>query len=79
MVSKNKSKPSPDPIPDDFGTWEAAADFWDTHDLTDYEDSEKSVPNVQINFARYHFRVDAGLAQRLHEKSVNVESRQRHW
>jgi hypothetical protein len=67
MATKNKSKPRPNPIPDDFGTWEAAADFWDTHDLTDYEKTEIDVPDVQIGFVRHHFRVDAGLAQRLHE------------
>jgi hypothetical protein len=27
-----------DPIPDEFASIEEAAEFWDTHDLTDYED-----------------------------------------
>jgi hypothetical protein len=25
-----------DPIPDDFVSYEEAAKFWDTHDITDY-------------------------------------------
>ncbi|MGH7453890.1 MAG: CopG family antitoxin [bacterium] len=54
-------------MPDDFGSWEAAADFWDTHDLTDYEDTERDVPDVQINLVPHHFRVDAVIAQRLHQ------------
>jgi hypothetical protein len=27
-----------DPIPEQFATIEAAGDFWDEHDLADYED-----------------------------------------
>lgn len=33
-----KNKPPRDPIPDEFATFEELADFWDTHDLTDYAD-----------------------------------------
>jgi len=33
-----QDKPPLDPIPDEFDTFEELADFWDTHDLTDYAD-----------------------------------------
>jgi len=66
-MAKNKNKLNRDPLPDDFGSWEAAAEFWDTHDLTDYEDTERDVPDVQINLVPQHFRVDAAIAQRLHQ------------
>ena len=83
MVKTNKQKPKRDPLPDDFGSYEAAAEFWDTHDLTDYEDSEREVPNVQINLVRRHFRVDAEIAQRLHavarERGVSSETLANLW
>ena len=43
MVKTNKRKTKRDPLPDGFGSYEAAAEFGDTHDLTDYEDSERVV------------------------------------
>ena len=83
MVKANKRTPKRDPLPYDFGTYEAAAEFWDTHDLTDYEDSERDVPNVQINLVRRHFRVDAEIAQRLHavarERGVSSETLANLW
>jgi len=33
-----KSKQKRDPLPETFTTLEELADFWDTHDLTDYEE-----------------------------------------
>jgi len=33
MNDKNKAI---DPIPEEFASYEEAADFWDTHDTTDY-------------------------------------------
>jgi hypothetical protein len=35
-MAKNKHKQ--DPIPENFDTFEELADFWDNHDLTDYEE-----------------------------------------
>ncbi|MFP4394319.1 MAG: CopG family antitoxin [Anaerolineales bacterium] len=32
-----------DPIPDEFESIEAAAEFWDTHSLADYEDQLQEV------------------------------------
>ena len=32
-----------DPIPEEFATYEEAAEFWDTHDLTDYLDQTVEV------------------------------------
>lgn len=57
----NKRTPKRDPLPDDFGSYEAAAEFWDTHDLTDYEDSERDVANVQINLVRRYQPVKSNL------------------
>ncbi len=33
-----ENKPLRDPLPEIFNTFEEMADFWDTHDITDYEE-----------------------------------------
>lgn len=32
-----------DPIPDEFASYEAAAEFWDAHDTTDYPEAFREV------------------------------------
>ena len=32
-----------DPIPEEFASYEEAAEFWDTHDTTDYPDAFRTV------------------------------------
>ena len=34
-----------DPIPDEFSSYEEAAEFWDTHDTTDYPDAFEDQPS----------------------------------
>ncbi len=45
MDSSHKRR---DSVPAEFQTFEEAAEFWGTHDLTDYEDVWKEV-NLQVN------------------------------
>lgn len=33
-----ENKTTKDPLPETFATFEEMADFWDTHDVTDYEE-----------------------------------------
>jgi len=40
MTEQNKTPR--EPIPEEFETFEELADFWDTHDLTDYADPAPS-------------------------------------
>lgn len=42
-MAKNKLTSKPEPIPEKFESFEALADFWDSHDLTDYEDELEEV------------------------------------
>lgn len=35
-----------DPIPDEFSSYEEAAEFWDSHDLTDFEADLEEVPEL---------------------------------
>lgn len=38
-----------DPIPEEFASYEEAAEFWDTHDTTDYPESFETV-SVEAEF-----------------------------
>ena len=70
MNAKSKLR---DPIPEEFESIEAAADFWDTHDLSDYWDQTSEV----------HFEVDLDrrvilvpLEQNVAHQLANVARRQ---
>ncbi len=48
-----------DPLPDEFSSYEEAAEFWDTHDTTDYPDAFAEEPvEVHAAFQRRHFEVE---------------------
>ena len=46
-----------DPIPDKFSTYEEAAEFWDTHDTTDYPDAFRTV-EVKSELRQRHCEVE---------------------
>lgn len=46
-----------DPIPDEFSTYEEAAEFWDTHDTTDYPDAFHIV-EVKSELRQRHCEVE---------------------
>lgn len=46
-----------DPIPDEFASYEEAAEFWGTHDTTDYPEVFQAV-NVQAELRRRHYEVE---------------------
>jgi len=43
-----------DPIPEEFASYEEAAEFWDTHDTTDYPDAFRTVDAVAEFKGRHH-------------------------
>lgn len=47
---KDKNQPI-EPIPDEFTSYEAAAEFWDTHDTTDYLENFETV-SVEVTELR---------------------------
>ncbi len=48
-----------DPIPDEFASYEEAAEFWDTHDTTDYRDAFEAQPvELRVDITRRHFEVE---------------------
>ena len=46
-----------DPIPEEFASYEEAAEFWDTHDTTDYPDSFETV-SVEAEFKQRRYEVE---------------------
>jgi hypothetical protein len=75
---KNKTSKFRDEIPENFESYEAAAEFWDSHDVSDYLDLTEEVPNVQIKLRRKHFKIEpditAKLSQKAREKGISTET-----
>lgn len=53
---KNKRKKI-ESVPAEFASYEEAAEFWDTHDTTDYPDIFKTV-EVQTELRKKHYEVE---------------------
>jgi len=47
-----------DPIPEKFSSYEEAAEFWDTHDTTDYPDAFQTVTVEETEFRQRHYEVE---------------------
>ncbi len=54
MESKRKKV---EPIPEEFTSYEEAAEFWDTHDTTDYPDIFQTV-DTQTELRKRHYEVE---------------------
>ena len=46
-----------DPLPDEFGSLEEAAEFWDTHSSSDYEEFLEPV-DFDVDTQRCHFEIE---------------------
>lgn len=46
-----------DALPDDFGSEEAAAEFWDSHSVTDYEEFLEPA-TLEMDVKRHHFEIE---------------------
>ncbi len=46
-----------DPLPEEFGSEQEAAEFWDTHSITDYEESLEPV-ELDADIQRRHFEIE---------------------
>ncbi len=59
-----------DPLPEEFASYEEAAEFWDTHDTTDYLDSfETVVIEAELKRRRYEVEIDEELMKALTEQA----------
>jgi len=76
MNDKNKKI---DEIPEEFASYEEAAEFWDNHDTTDYlGDFETVEAEVELKRRRYEVEIDAdlipALTEQAHKRGVAVKS-----
>ncbi len=63
MKSKSRKR---SPLPEVFSSPEAAADFWDTHDTTDYPAAFTTVKaDIKIESRRFEIEVDEDVARLL--------------
>lgn len=46
-----------DPLPDEFKSEDEAAEFWDTHSITDYEEFLEPV-GLEVHLKRRHFEIE---------------------
>ena len=57
-------------IPEEFETYEEAAEFWETHDSTDYEDVMEEVEiRVDLTKRRYLIELNKNSAELLRENA----------
>lgn len=62
-----------DPIPEEFDSYEAAADFWDTHDTTDYPDAFETVEvEAELRRRRYEIEIEEDLIVILRERAQEL-------
>ncbi|MBI1743568.1 hypothetical protein HYR54_10955 [Candidatus Acetothermia bacterium] len=59
-----------EPIPDEFDSYEEAAEFWDNHNTTDYPDAFQPVKAI-TEFRRRHYEIeiDEDVAKVLHTRA----------
>ena len=68
-----------DPIPKHFKSIQEAAEFWDSHDLADYEDLTREVHfDVDIQRRVFLTALEPGLAKKLtaysHKQGISTET-----
>ena len=73
-----KNKKITDPIPDNFASKEQAAEFWESHSLSDYWDQTSEV-DIEVSAPRHQWiPLAANLAQKVaeyaREEGVSVET-----
>jgi len=57
-----------DPLPEEFASYDEAAEFWDTHDTTDYPDAFETVAVAsELKRRRYEVEIDEELMSVLAE------------
>ncbi|MDQ3802100.1 MAG: BrnA antitoxin family protein [Acidobacteriota bacterium] len=66
-------------IPEEFASYEEAADFWDNHDTTNYADEFETVDaEVELKRRRYEIEIDAdlipALTEQAHQRGIAVKS-----
>jgi len=64
--SKTKAAKKPDALPEHFASLEEAAEFWDTHDSTHYEEFMRDAEcEVDITSRQYLISLDGDLFRKV--------------
>lgn len=59
-----------DPIPEEFASYEEAAEFWDTHNPENYPDAFRTVKaTIELRKRRYEIEIDEDVAKQLRAKA----------
>jgi hypothetical protein len=59
-----------DPIPEEFASYEEAAEFWDTHDTTDYPDAFRTVMvTTEFRGRRYEIELEPDVVKALRTRA----------
>ncbi len=63
-----------DPIPEEFASYEEAAEFWETHDSTDYPDAFQTVKDVVVELRkrRYEIEIDEDVFAMLCQRAQDT-------
>ena len=62
-----------DPIPDEFSSLDEAAEFWDTHDTTDYLDESRPAKVVsEFRGRRYEIEIEPSVAKALRQRARQI-------
>ncbi len=66
----NDRKKPIEPIPEEFATYEEAAEFWDTHDTTDYPEAFQTVElQAELRERHYEIEIDEDIIKVLRERA----------
>jgi predicted phosphatase len=65
-----RKRKSAEPIPEEFETFEQAAEFWDTHDTTQYPEAFRTVKMVgQLRHRRFEIPLAPDVAETLRKRA----------
>ena len=58
------------PIPEEFASYEEAAEFWDAHDTTDYPSAFRTIEvSSELRQRRYEIEIDADVIKKLRSQA----------
>jgi hypothetical protein len=67
---KNRKKKAVDPIPEEFSSYEEAAEFWDSHSTADYPEAFETVEvEVELKSRQYEVEIDEDVIAVLREQA----------
>lgn len=59
-----------DPTPENFSSYEEAAEFWDTHDTTDYLDEFRTVEvTSELRVRHFEVEIEEDVVKALQDKA----------